>query len=32
MKSYDNLIVGSGLFGGVFAHEASNNNKMSCYR
>ena len=32
MKSYDYLIVGSGLLGAVFAHEASNNNKMFCYR
>jgi UDP-galactopyranose mutase len=33
MKIYDYLIVGSGLFGAVFAHEANNNKKkMSCYR
>lgn len=33
MKIYDYLIVGSGLFGALFAHEANNNNKkMSCYR
>ena len=29
MKIYDYLIVGSGLFGAVFAHEA-NNNKKKC--
>ncbi len=27
MKKYDYLIVGSGLFGAVFAHEMSKQNK-----
>lgn len=29
MKQYDYLIVGSGLFGSVFAHEATNTVKVA---
>ena len=33
MKKYDYLIVGAGLFGAVFAHEASRRGKnLSCDR
>ena len=32
MKKYDYLIVGAGLFGSVFAHEAVKRKDMSCDR
>ncbi len=32
MKKYDYLIVGAGLFGAVFAHEATKGENMPCDR
>mgnify|MGYP005867067507 CR=1 FL=1 len=31
MKQYDYLVVGSGLYGAVFAHEAHLKGKNVCY-